>query len=81
MSVELLLIGVIFGFILSSVLFIQKIWREEDKRVEWESRAKFYKREYLKAMQGPEEITVNMKPEDKEKFIRQCNSSDLFGKF
>lgn len=42
---ELLIGGIILGFVLSCVCFMQKIWRLEDRAREYKSRARFYKAE------------------------------------
>ena len=67
---EMLFVGAIFGFVLSSVMFMQKIWRTEERAKEWKARAQFYKRECVKAMSEAEEW--------KE---ARCDSSDLFKRF
>ena len=79
---EMLFAGVILGFVLSSVLFIQKIWREQDKAEEWKSRAEFYKKELLSVM-NPDAVYINGKGNvaKVKEILGKCNSSDLFGPF
>ena len=41
----LLICGVVLGFVLSSALFIQKIWSLQDKAEHYKFKAKFYMNE------------------------------------
>lgn len=51
MSFALLFAGMVFGFVMSSVMFLQKIWDLRDRLYNEKYRAKFYKRELEKARQ------------------------------
>ena len=64
---ELLVAGFVLGFVMSFILFMQKVWRLEDRINGWKSRARFYKKECIKAMRENEEWTE-----------AKCGSSDLF---
>lgn len=61
--------GVALGFVLSTALFIQKIWSANDKAEYYKERAEFFKNEAVKEHKARREWEV-------------CEgSSDLFTKF
>ena len=61
--------GVLLGFVLSTILFIQKIWDLQDKADYYKTRAKFYEEESVKQYRSRKEWEV-------------CEgSSDLFKSF
>lgn len=63
--------GALLGFVMSSVLFIQKIWRLQDKLAEARHRAKFYKRECENLTRQQAEWEIASK----------CDSSNYFSRF
>lgn len=67
----MMICGIALGFVLSSVLFINKVWRLQDRLSEEKHKARFYKRECEKMCRQVAEWET----------VSKCDSYDLFGKF